>query len=200
MASFNTYNALILVDLINEIVHPNGKLSDKGYADFDSRHGTLDRIQKLLKHVRSIQYSVIHVGLGFSSDYKEQPERSPVFGSAKRFEMFKLGDWATEFHPKAAPAQGEACFTKHRISAFFGTALDTVLRTYGVKNLVVIGCATDLAVQSAIRDAHDRDYLCTIISDCCIAANDEDHEDALRLLSKVSKVILLKEFIMGTLN
>lgn len=195
MTSFNTQNALILVDLINETVHPEGKLASKGYADFDSRYGTLDRIQKLLQYARNQQYAVIHVGLGFSPDYKEQPENSPLFGSAKKFGAVKLGDWGTEFHPKTAPAEGEACLTKHRVSAFFGTALDTILRVYGVKNVIIAGCATDMAVQSTIRDAHDRDFLCTIISDCCIAASDEDHEHSLRLLSKVARIIKLEEQI-----
>lgn len=193
MASFNTQNALILVDFINEIVHPQGKLAGKGYVDFELRHGTLDRVQKLLKYARSQQYAVIHVRIGFSPDYKELPENSPLFGAAKKNGAFKIGGWGVEFHSKAAPVEGEACLTKHRVSAFYGTALDAILHVYGVKNVVVVGCATDLAVQSAIRDAHDRDYLCTVVSDCCIAANDVDHEQALRLLSKASKTVTLEE-------
>lgn len=195
MSSFNTQNALILVDFINEIVHPQGLLVGKGYVDFDFRHGTLDRVQKLLEYARGRQYAVIHVRLGFSPDYKEQPESSPLFGAVKKFGAFKIGGWGVEFHPKAAPVEGEACLTKHRVSAFYGTPLDAILHTYGVKNVVIVGCATDLAVQSAIRDAHDRDYLCTVVSDCCIAANDDDHEHALRLLSKASKVVTLDELI-----
>jgi nicotinamidase-related amidase len=193
MASFNTSKALLLVDFINDIIHPQGKLVSKGYVDFELRHGTLERVEKLLVHARSQQYAVIHIGIGFSSDYKEQPENSLLFGGAKKLEAFKLGTWGAQFHAKAAPVEGEACLTKHRVSAFYGTALDMILRTYGVKSIVVAGCATDLAVQSTVREAHDRDYQCTVIGDCCIAANDKDHEDALRLLSKPSKVVTLHE-------
>ena len=195
MASFNTSKALLLVDFINETVHPHGKLASKGYVDFELRHGTLDRVQKLLEYARSWQYAVIHVGIGFSPDYKEQPENSLLFGEVKKLEAFKLDSWGTQFHSKVSPVEGEACLTKHRVSAFYGTALDVILRTYGVNSIVVAGCATDLAVQSAIREAHDRDYQCTVVSDCCIAANDKDHEDALRLLSKPSKVVTLQEFV-----
>lgn len=195
MASSNTPKALLLVDLINDLVHPQGKLASKGYADFELRYGTLGRVQKLLEYARSCQYVVIHIRIGFSSDYKEQPKNSPLFGGVKKLEVFKLSEWGTQFLSEAAPVEGEACLTKHRVSAFFGTALDIILRTYGVNSIVVAGCATDLAVQSAIREAHDRDYQCTVVSDCCIAANDRDHEDALRLLSKPSKVVTLKELI-----
>ena len=194
MAAFSAKNALILIDFINEIVDPKGKFAGKGYADFDTRHATLDRVRSLLQYVRGKGHAVIHVRLGFSSDYKEQPEGSLLFGGAKKAGAVKVGEWSTEFHPKAAPLANEATLTKHRVNAFFGTPLDTILRTYGVKNLVVVGCATDMAVQTAVRDAHDRDYACTVLSDCCVAASDEDHEQTLRLLAKVATIMDLEQF------
>lgn len=197
MASFSTENALLLIDFVNEIVDPKGKSAAKGYADFDTRHGTLDRVKTLLQHARSHGYAIIHVRLAFSDDYKEQPESSPVFGAAKKFGAFKTGEWGTEFHPKAAPLKNEATLTKHRVNAFFGTPLDTILRTYGIKNLAVVGCATDMAVQTAVRDAQDHDYACTVIGDCCIAANDDDQEQTLRMLAKVAKIVKLEEFMAG---
>lgn len=193
MASFNTDTALVLVDLINEIVDAKGKLAGKGYADFIQRHETLDRVTDLLTLARSRQYAICHVGLRFSSDYKEQPESSPLFGGAKKFGALKDGEWGTEFHPKATPLAGEACLAKHRVSAFFGTPLELLLRTYGVRRVIVAGCATDMAVQAAIRDAHDRDFQAVVASDCCIAATDDDHEQTLRLLSKVAKIMALEE-------
>ncbi|WP_170285870.1 cysteine hydrolase family protein [Propionivibrio limicola] len=195
MASFATHNALLLVDFVNEIVDPNGKTSGKGYADFDARHGSLDRVSALLTQARKEDFAVIHVRIGFSADYKEQPEASPVFGGAKKFGALQLGTWGTEFHPKAAPTENETVITKHRVSPFYGTPLEAILRTFGVKNLFVAGVSTDMAVQAAIRDAHDRDFACHVIGDCCIAPNDDDHAHALRLLGKLSKIITLEEFL-----
>lgn len=195
MASFATENALLLIDFINDIVAPKGKVSGKGYADFDARHGALNRVSDLLRQARNRGFAVIHVGVGFSADYKEQPEASPVFGGAKKFGALQRGEWGADFHAKAAPIPGEAALTKHRVNAFFGTPLELLLRTYGVKNLFVAGCATDMAVQATVRDAHDRDFACTVIADCCMAANDEDHEQTLRLLTKVSRIITLEQFI-----
>ncbi len=193
MAAFTTEKALLLIDFINEIVDPKGKSAGKGYTDFDARHGSLDRVGSLLQHARNNGFAVIHVGVGFSPDYKEQPEGSPLFGGAKKFGAMQLDSWATGFHPKAAPVDGEARLTKHRVSAFYGTPLELILRTYGVKQLFVAGCATDMAVQAAVRDAHDRDFSCTVVSDCCIAANDDDHQHTLRLLAKVARIATLEE-------
>lgn len=195
MASFVTENALLLIDFINDIVAPEGKVAGKGYADFDARHGTLDRVGELLRLARRRGFAMIHVGVGFSADYKEQPEASPIFGSAKKFGVLQRGTWGADFHAKAAPAPGEAALTKHRVNAFFGTPLELMLRTYGVRNLFVAGCATDMAVQTAVRDAHDRDFSCTVVADCCMAANDEDHAQTLRLLAKVARIVTLEQFI-----
>ncbi|MDP2759784.1 MAG: isochorismatase family cysteine hydrolase [Sideroxyarcus sp.] len=197
MASFTTDTAVVLVDFINEIVDPKGKLAGKGYAEFDQRHGTMDRVNQLLLLARSRGFAVCHIGLRFSSDYREQPETSPLFGGAKKFGALMEGSWGAEFHLKAAPISGEACLPKHRVSAFYGTPLELLLRTYGVRRVLVAGCATDMAVQAAIRDAHDRDFLAVVVSDCCMAASDDDHNQTLRMLAKVAAVLTLDQIAAG---
>lgn len=197
MTSFTTDTALVLVDLINEFVDPRGKLAGKGYADFDWRHGSLNRVSQLLVLARSRGFAVCHVGLKFSKDYKEQPETSPLFGGAKKFGALVDGEWGTEFHAKAAPIPGEACLSKHRVSSFYGTPLELLLRSYGVRRVLVAGCATDMAVQSAIRDTHDRDFSAVVVSDCCIAASDDDHNQTLRMLGKMAAVLTLEQVAAG---
>ena len=87
----------------------------------------------------------------------------------------------------------EPVLTKHRVSAFYGTPLDVILRANGIREVLICGVATDLAVQAAARDAHDRDYVVTVVSDCCGAASDEDHETSLRVLAKIGAVKPLSE-------
>jgi biuret amidohydrolase len=186
---------MVLIDFINEIVHPDGKLAGKGYSDFLARHDTLDRVATLLAHARQTGITPIHVRIGFSPDYQEQPLGSPLFGHAGKLGALKLGTWATEFHPQAAPLNGEAVMTKHRVNAFVGTPLDLLLRARGIRNLAVVGCSTDVGVQTTARMAHDLDYACTVIGDCCAAPKDEDHEQTLRMLAKVARVCTLNEFM-----
>ena len=64
---------------------------------------------------------------------------------------------------------GEPVLTKPRYSAFFGTPLDTLLRSGGVKTVVVTGVATNVCVESTARDAHQLDY-CVVLPTDCIAA------------------------------
>ena len=180
--------AYLFIDFINDIVHPDGKIAGKGYASFDSEFGALDRTAQLLTFARAQKDLVIHVRVGFSDGYSEHPGNSPLFGAAKKYGAFQLGAWGTEFHETVIPIAGEAIVTKHRVSAFYGTPLDLMFRNNGVTHVVIAGCATDMAVQAAARDAHDRDYLVTVVGDCCVAANRDDHDDALRMMSKIGRV------------
>ena len=180
--------ALICIDYINEMVSQAGKLSGKGYYNFVSAHDTLSRLAEAQRHFRSEDNLVIHVRLGFSANYIEHPSQSVLIGKAKEFNALQLGTWGTEFADKVAPLNDDSVLTKHRISAFYNTPLDTVLRVQGVGHVFLAGVATDLAVQSAARDAHDRDYVITVMADCCAAANEEDHESSLKTLQKIAAV------------
>jgi nicotinamidase-related amidase len=187
--------ALVLIDLINELIAPEGKLSGKGYADFAERHGTLNRVASLLAHARSQGHLIIHVRVGFSPDYREQPKASPLFKHASKFSALKLGDWGTEFLPQASPLPDETILTKHRVNAFIGTPLDLILRNAGIDQVAIVGCSTDVGMQTTARAAHDLDYACTVIGDCCIAPSDEDHQPTLRMLAKVTDVVTLEQYI-----
>lgn len=189
----STENALVLIDYINEIVHPDGKLAGKGYADFISRHDTSAKVADVLAKARQEGWIVCHVRVGFDAGYVSHPETSPLFGAAKKFGALNQDAWGCEFVDFASSKDGEAVVQKRRVSAFFNTELDTVLRVNGVSNVYFGGCATDLAVQAAVRDAHDRDFAAIVVSDACAAANDEDHETSLPVLSKIAKVCAASE-------
>lgn len=187
----NMEKALLCIDLINEIVHPSGKLAGKGYASFLERHNTLANVAKAQGRFRSKGLPVVHVKVGFSPSYIEHPSDSPLFGRAREIQTLTLGAWGTEFASQVGPASDEKVIVKHRVNAFHATALDLILRARGIRELYIAGVATDLAVESAARDAHDHDYKITILSDCCAAATDDDHARSLTFLKKIARVMTL---------
>lgn len=190
---FDLKTAVIFVDYINEIIAPNGKLAGKGYADFAARHGSIAQAIRLLCKARDAKALCIFVRLGFSSGYAELPERSPLFGAAKKYNALLLGTWGTEFYEGLTPNENDIVIEKNRVSAFYGTKLDLVLRLHGISTIVVAGVATDLAVESAVRDAHDRDFDVVVAQDACIAASDEDHNHSLIPLAKIARVVTVDE-------
>ncbi len=180
--------ALILIDFINEIVDEKGKFAGKGYPAFVKARGTLESVNATIAKARAKNMPVIFVRIGFSSDYRELPESSPLFGAAKKFGALQLGTWATEIHESLNKTEADFLVTKHRVSAFYATPLEAILRALKVDTVLFGGVATDIAVQSAAREAHDRDYRVVVLEDLCGAGSEEDHTHALRLLAKVATV------------
>lgn len=181
--------ALICIDFINEIVGDNGKLAQKGYLDFVRRHNTLERVAAIQEEFRREGSPVVHVHLGFKSDYSDHPATSPLLGGARAGGILQLGSESAAIHSAVAPQAEDWILVKKRISAFFETRLDEVLRKLEVSEVTIVGVATDLAVQSAARDAHDRDYAVIVRQEGCAAATDEDHVTALANMSKFARVI-----------
>jgi nicotinamidase-related amidase len=187
--------ALLLIDFVNDNVAKDGKLAGKGYPAYCEVHGTLESARKLLDFFREKKFFVAHIRVGFSPDYCEQPANSLLFGAAKKFGAFKIGETGDEFYSPLKPLDNEKEIIKHRVSAFYGTPLELLLRNNNVSELFICGVATDLAVQAAARDAHDRDFDVTVVEDCCGAANEADHTNSLVPLRKIAKVAALDEVL-----
>ncbi|HWO64839.1 MAG TPA: isochorismatase family cysteine hydrolase, partial [Umezawaea sp.] len=162
--------ALLVLDLLNDIVHPDGQYAPHGYEQQVSSRGVLERAATAISRARTAGIPVIYVVVGFSPDFSEWPATSPIFAEAKEAKKLIIGTWATEIHDKVKPEEGEAVVIKRRISPFHGTELDLVLRTRGVNTLLLTGVSTDLVVLATARDGHDRDYAVEVLADATAAA------------------------------
>lgn len=179
---------LLLIDFINEIVDEKGKLAGKGYASFAKEHGTLENVQTAIAKAHNKGVPVVFVTVEFKPDYSDWPETSILFGAAKKFEALKGETWATELHDSIDLNQVDHRFKKNRISAFYKTPLQDFLDKENIETLLVGGVATDIAVESAVRDAHDRNFKVIVMEDLCAAASQEDHESALKHLAKMAQI------------
>jgi nicotinamidase-related amidase len=181
--------ALLCLDFENDIVHPDGKVSGKGYAAYNAEHGTLATLRQVQDAFRAAGLPVIHVRVGFFPGYAQQPKGSPLMGQAHEFGVFDLSGWGGEFMAEVAPQGDELVITKHRVGAFYATPLDLTLKTMGVDEVFLAGVATDMAVESTAREAHDRDLAVKVIADCCIAANKEDQQRSLTNMKKLATIV-----------
>jgi nicotinamidase-related amidase len=185
--------ALLLIDFVNDLVKSNGRLASKGYPEFIDVHNTIGNLSTVLQKARKAGILIIHVKVSFSYDYKEQPKNSPLFGAADKIGTFRSSDSGDEFIEAARPLENEKVIIKNRVSSFYGTSLDLLLRNAGIEELFVCGISTDLGVQSAVKDAHDRDYRVSVIGECCAAPNEDDHIQSLRMMKKVANVIKIED-------
>jgi biuret amidohydrolase len=77
---------------------------------------------------------------------------------------------------------------KPRISAFYGTNLEAALRAQKIERLMIAGVSTAWAVQSTVRDAHDRDYQVVVAEDACAASSEVESQQSIGLLAAISRV------------
>jgi nicotinamidase-related amidase len=186
-----TKAALLVIDFINDIVDPNGKIAAS--ASYIAEHQVIEKANEAMAFARNNNIPVILVKVGFTAGYLECPEHSPVFGKAKQYKALQLGTWGTEFHEKLKIEPQDLIIIKHRISAFYATALEAILRANQIDTLLLSGVSTHMAIASTAREAHDRDYQVVIIGDACGTANQALQDTTLEILGKVSKIIKTSE-------
>jgi nicotinamidase-related amidase len=87
-----------------------------------------------------------------------------------------------EFVPELRPGDGELVVRKHRSSAFWGTDLEQLLRSNGIKSVVVGGCTTEGCVESTARDAMFSDHYVVIAEDCVASDDKAQHEASMFLM------------------
>jgi len=192
--SFDLYKmkkALLVLDTINDIIHPDGKLSKKWYSDFAKANNSIANINQAISAFRNNNDLIIFVKVWFLKWYSNQPKQSPLFWKANEFWVLELWTRWTEIIDWI-DMQNEQIITKHRVSPFFETNLEKVLQGNNIKQIFLSWCATDLVVESTARDWHDRDYEVFVLQDCCIAANNEDHNKSLETIKKISTIIFIE--------
>jgi nicotinamidase-related amidase len=178
-------NALIVIDFINDIIHPQGKLAHG--AKFLEEHQTIKNVNRAILHARKEAWLLIFVKVGFSKNYIECPRISPIFASAPKNQVLQLDSWGTAFFAELDYQPQDYMIVKHRVSPFYGTDLDLLLRTHHIETVYVSGFSTDMAVQSAVKEGHDRDYKMVVITDACGAFTDENHQCALHLMQRLAE-------------
>src|SRR5262249_54874462 len=100
----------------------------------------------------------------------------------------RTASWGAELY-ELSPAAGEAVITKHRYSAFAGTSLDLTLRTMGVQSLLFTGVATEVCVESSLRDGLSSEYFVSLVEDCCATYLPELHEGSVRAIASFGTVL-----------
>jgi nicotinamidase-related amidase len=149
-----------------------------------------------IAHARTHQVPVIYVVVGFRAGGPEISVHNKGFMAAKpmvdavSFEQFTAIDAAV------APAPGEPVAVKRRVSAFTGSDLEVLLRAYGVQHIVLTGIATSGVVLSTVREAADKDYVITVLSDGCADGDADVHQTLMtKIFPRQADVLTVAEWV-----
>lgn len=183
----------LVMDMMNDLVAEDG-FSAQTYGVQVKERGVLESTAKAIAAARTAGAKVGFVRVGFSSDYREAPADSPIFSGARKNGIFQLGTWGTEVHPALAPQAGDFDIVKHRVSPFYATSLEAILRAHGIERIVMCGVSTNGVVHSGAREAHDRDYEVVILEDCCAGVTADEHRDAIACLGRYAAIVQSGEF------
>ena len=128
-----------------------------------------------IQKARKNKIPVIYVVIGFRKGYPEASANNKSFSMIKTGSMNFDTEEAAKVHMLVAPQPDDIIVTKKRVSAFTGSDLEVVLRSMEINHLVLTGIATSGVVLSTLREAADKDYRITVLSDCCADRDEEVH-------------------------
>ena len=173
--------ALIVVDMQNAYLSPGGYIDLVGF-DVSGAPPVIEETAQVAAACRVAGIPVIYLQNGFSPDQREAGGPSaPVWhkSNALRFmraneayagKLITHGTWDHAIVDPLTPQPGDIVVPKSRYSGFAGTGLEQVLASRRIRTVLVAGVATNVCVESTIRDAYHREFFPVMVTDATMAA------------------------------
>lgn len=172
---------LVVVDMQNDFCHLEGAAGRRGRG-MDFVQGMIPNLLRLIDKARERNCPIAFVRT-VSNAWTD----SDVWTEFKNPELLAgaAGTWGAEFYAGFEPLPGELVITKHRYSAFIGTDLDLILRSKGIKSLIVTGVGTGMCVFHTLTVGFMLDYYITLVEDCAATTyGPQAHQEAVALVKK----------------
>lgn len=171
MAILDSGSALIIADMINDFVKPEGKLYVPGIAD------TVKEVAALVREAHEVGAPVIFVNDAHAPDDDE---------FARWGEHAVAGSWGSEVVEELAPSESDHVLEKTRYSAWYKTGLDDLLAgKLGIRRVVITGTVTNICVFVSAIEALMRGYDVTVPRSAVKGLDEEDSNRALDQLQRV---------------
>jgi ureidoacrylate peracid hydrolase len=188
--------ALLLLDLQNDFIHPDGAYGRSGQSAPEIAILPA-RIRPLLDTLRSKGGLIIATQFTLVSERNSEPMISPHLKKLRPFLSkgdFAPGSWGNATIDALQPV--DITVEKIAYSAFYMSRLEWVIRKLGITKLLACGIVTNGGVASTVRDAHVRDIETIVLEDGCAAFSPETHRTAIDALRPVSRVASIAEILV----
>ncbi|MDE1179111.1 cysteine hydrolase [Paraburkholderia sp.] len=175
--------AIVVIDMQNDFCTKGGWVAHLG-GDYDADRAPIAPLQRVLPIARQAGVPVIWVNWGNRPDLANMPpnqlhlykptgtgiglgEPLPEHGA----HVLEKDSWAAAVVDELAPEPNDICVDKYRISGFWDTPLDSILRNLGVRTVFFAGVNTDQCVLHTLTDANFLGYGCVLLEDCCATSS-----------------------------
>lgn len=189
--------ALVVVDMQNMWVHPNGTR----YLPMSEE--ILPKIRRLLDFCHASHIPVIYL---YTTKRKDLADAG-IFADLKPVTHRRDDPWSNfegakgaEFYESIKPLSEDIVIKKFRYSGFYGTELENLLRKLGRDTIAITGVATNVCCDSTARDGAMRDFKVIFLSDCNAAFSMEEQEATLKNFSKHFGIIMYCEDFIKRLS
>ena len=195
--------ALVVVDMQRDFCVP-GWAFDRLGVDISMYTSMIPRLARMIEGARAADVPLVYVQMTVLPNRASESPAQIRFnlrlhlashGEGEPLQYAVDGSEGQAIIDELAPQPGDLVVKKYRSSGFWGTNLDMLLRSNGIKSVVMTGCTTEGCVESKARDALFNDYYVVIAEDCVASDDREQHEASLLLMRHRFDVATSKEIL-----
>ena len=118
----------------------------------------------------------------YLSDVLIEQRKRNGSGAYLEYPVCERNSWGADFYGGIKPLPGEVVVKKHRFSAFIETDLDLILRSKGIRTLIMSGVSTSVCVESTTRDGFMKDYYIVFLKNCTAEISEDLHNNTLKIV------------------
>lgn len=171
--------AVIVVDMQNAFCSEKGMFDVAGMLEKEKVQPVIEANKRVVEAARKAGVKVFYLRMGYRADFSDAGSTdSPNYWKEAgmvlmhtnpewKGKFVTVGTWDWEIVDDLKPQEGDIVINKHRYSGFKNTELHTILQTLHIKYLALTGIATNVCVESTLRDAFFHEYFPILIEDAC---------------------------------
>jgi ureidoacrylate peracid hydrolase len=173
--------ALVLIEFQNDFTTDGGVLHPAVGPVMEST-GMLANTRTVVQAARAAGVTIMHAPIAFAEGYHEiSAHPYGILKGVVDGKAFVQGSWGAAIVDELAPAAGDIVIEgKRGLDTFASTNLDFILRSKGIRTLVLGGFLTNCCVESTMRSGYENGYRVITLTDCVAATSIEEHENALK--------------------
>lgn len=181
--------AVIVVDMQNAYASKRGYMDRAGF-DISQTDSVINQTLKVVQLARRAAMQVVFFQNGWDSDYtKAGGPGSPNWYKSNALKTMRRqpelagtllaqGGWDYALVDALQPQPEDMVIPKTRYSGFYNTNFDSQLRSRGIRNLIFTGVATNVCVETTLRDGFALEYFGVVLADATHQAGPRDMQEA----------------------